>query len=136
MSSQTIVQKKDIGDVIAYEQDSRYSRDIVKMWKGDVVVGQILTFRPQGWVGLGELTGVSVRNCVSLQNKTYDENNPEVLVISRHAILKYSGLVWPNNWPENDRFSAISVLDVRGLVVRGTEEADLSFQEPTELPGK
>ncbi|MBT4838874.1 MAG: head decoration protein [Methylococcales bacterium] len=116
-------QANTIGDVLHYEEDHQYSREVVTLAKGkEVKIGTILVVHEQNgnyflWHPQGK-DGLDKPVAISISNESSDQTDLDILTIVRHAILKASGLIWPDNITDKQSEKAIDQLSLIGLLLR------------------
>jgi hypothetical protein len=118
-----ITEGKYISDVLHWEEEQRYSREVVVLaTKQHIEIGSVLAkhgqtgkyhaFNPEGKDGL------EVPIAISITFATTQQFDAEILVIKREAVLKKSGVVWPEKITEKQQQSAVDHLDGLGLLIR------------------
>jgi hypothetical protein len=114
---------KYIGDVLHWEEEQRYSREIVLVaTKQHIEIGTVLAkhsqtgkyhaFDPEGKDGL------EIPVAISITFATTQQFDAEILAIKREAVLKTSGIVWPEKITDKQQQSAVDHLQSLGLLVR------------------
>lgn len=114
---------KYIGDVLHWEENERFSRDVVTLAADQLIeIGTILAkhtetktyhvFNPSGKEGL------NLPRAISLTNASTGEMFMNIVVVSRHAIVKSSGINWPADITDKQKQDALNQLHALGLVVR------------------
>ncbi len=113
---------KVIGDIVHWEEDQRYSREVVTLAANQSVeTGSILArhnqtgkyhlFDPQSKDGIDQSAAISI-------TKTNAQTDTEILVIKREAVLKAHGLIWTEKITDKQKQTAIDQLQSIGLLIR------------------
>jgi hypothetical protein len=118
-----LTESKYIGDVLHWEEDERFSRNTVKLATNQLIeIGSVLSkhdqtgdyhlLDPQGKEGLSKAAAVS------LVHASTGKLLMDVVVVTRHALLKTNGLAWPEGITDKQQQTATDQLNLFGLVVR------------------
>jgi hypothetical protein len=123
----TLTESKYISDVVAWEEDGHYySRDVVTVASGSnlalgtvigivTATGKAVQLNPTASDGSEKAAGVLI--------EAVDATNADAkgLYIAREAILRPSGLVWPDGITTAQRNTALGQLKALGILM--TQEA-------------
>lgn len=119
-----ITQPNDLADLLRFEAESRYSRERVTLAAGhnlslgtviatDTATGKISSLDPSDTGSLNQASGVLLNDC----DATTDDN-PDALVVVRHAIVLRDALIWPAAITAEQKATAIAQLHALGILVR------------------
>lgn len=114
---------QNLGDLLKYEEDARYSREQVTIAANQTLVlgavvgrnrsnGQIAVFNPANRDGTHIPIGImaeSVNTTTTLA---------EAVMIARHVLVARQALIWRTGITAAQQASAIDQLEERGIVVR------------------
>lgn len=120
----TITQPKDLADLLRFEADSRYSRERATLTMGhqlalgtvvatDALTGKIAPLDPTDTGSLSQPTGVLLQDCDAMS-----ADNPNALVVVRHAIVVRDALVWPAAISVEQKAAAEDLLRAQGVLIR------------------
>jgi hypothetical protein len=118
-------QPKQLTDVLAFEEDQRFSRKLITVLENEVLVlGQVLgkvaasgkyvALNPEADPEDGSETAAGVL----LKDVDATGADKEGLALVRHGIVKARGLVWPEGISSSDKADAIAQLAEVGILVR------------------
>ena len=119
-----ITQPNDLADLLRFEAESRYSRERVTLAAGhnlklgtvvatDTATGKIAQLDPTDTGTLNQATGVLINDCDATS-----ADNPDALVVVRHAIVLRDALIWPETITAEQKTAAIAQLRDLGILVR------------------
>ena len=119
-----MTQPKDLADLLRFEGESRYSRERVTLAAGhnltlgtvtatDSVSGKIAPLDPADTGSLNQVSGVLINDCDAT-----GADNPDALVVVRHAIVLRDALIWPETITTEEKAAAIAQLRDLGILVR------------------
>jgi len=119
-----MTQPNDLADLLRFEAESRYSRERMTLAAGnnltlgaviatDSATGKIAPLDPADTGSLNQASGVLINDC----NAT-STDNPDALVVVRHAIVLRDALIWPETVTAEQQAAAIAQLRDLGILVR------------------
>ena len=119
-----MTQPNDLADLLRFEAESRYSRERMTLAAGnnltlgaviatDSATGKIAPLDPADTGSLNQASGVLINDC----NAT-STDNPDALVVVRHAIVLRDALIWPAAITAEQKAAAIAQLRALGILVR------------------
>ncbi len=119
-----MTQPKDLADLLRFEGESRYSRERVTLATGhnlalgsviatDSATGKIAPLDPTDTGSLNQASGVLLNDCDAT-----GADNPDALVVVRHAIVLRDALIWPETITTEEKAAAIAQLRDLGILVR------------------
>lgn len=119
-----ITQANDLADLLRFEGENRYSRERATLAAGhhltlgtvvatDTATGKIAPLDPADTGSLAEATGVLLNDCDATTG-----DNPDALVVARHAIVLREALIWPAVITAEQKTAAIAQLRALGILVR------------------
>lgn len=119
-----MTQPNDLADLLRFEAESRYSRERMTLAAGnnltlgaviatDSATGKIAPLDPADTGSLNQASGVLINDC----NAT-STDNPDALVVVRHAIVLRDALIWPESITAEQKATAIAQLRDLGILVR------------------
>ena len=112
----------NIGDVLKWEEDSRYSREIVPLGGTDTVtigsvLGRVTATGVYGSLDAASTIGLQTAAAISLENKTTTAA-ATVLVARRACVVDADALNWPSGFTSVDKVAPSKVLNDAGIVIR------------------
>ena len=119
-----MTQPKDLADLLRFEGESRYSRERVTLAAGhnltlgtviatDTATGKMAPLDPADTGSLNQASGVLLNDCDATT-----ADNPDALVVVRHAIVLRDALIWPAAIAAEQKAAAIAQLLDLGILVR------------------
>jgi hypothetical protein len=115
---------RNLGDLLKYEEASlRYSREQVTVAAGQQLelgavvarvsaTAKVKRFDPDATDGTESPIGVLLGDCdASLIERD------DVLLVTRHAVVAASALVWPSGITPEQKLAATAALEARGIVI-------------------
>ncbi len=119
-----ITQPNDLADLLRFEAENRYSRERVTLAAGhnltlgtviatDTATGKIAPLDPADTGSLNQASGVLLNDCDATT-----ADNPDALVVVRHAIVLRDALIWPETITAEQKAAAIAQLRDLGILVR------------------
>ena len=119
-----ITQPNDLADLLRFEAENRYSRERVMLAAGhnltlgtviatDTANGKIAPLDPGVTGSLNQASGVLLNDCDATT-----ADNPDALVVVRHAIVLRDALIWPETITAEQKTAAIAQLRDLGILVR------------------
>lgn len=119
-----MTQPNDLADLLRFEGESRYSRERVTLATGhnltlgtviatDTATGKIAPLDPLDTSSLNQASGVLINDCDATS-----ADNPDALVVVRHAIVLRDALVWPEAITAEQKATAIAQLRDLGILIR------------------
>lgn len=117
-----IKETRHLGDLLFYEADHLYSREIITVASGQQLKtgdllgritesGQLTVWNPKGKDGSELLAGVLLEDCDA---KTTEQ---QAVMVTRQAILSDAGINWAT-LTEHDRTVATKQLKALGILIR------------------
>lgn len=117
-------EEPNLGDLIKYEADNLYSRDLVivgpgqNLALGQVVAeqsatGRIVALQPAGSDGSQIAIGICIRPVITGENP-----DPDGLILARHAAVADGALVWPPDITPEQQATAVAQLRALGVLIR------------------
>lgn len=117
-------EEQNLGDLIKYEADNLYSRDLVIVAPGQNLVlgqvvgevtatGQIVALQPAASDGSQIAIGINLTPIVTGENP-----NPDGLILARHAAVADGALVWPAGITPEQQTTAVAQLRALGVLIR------------------
>lgn len=114
----------NLGDLVKYEGDNLYSRDLVIVAPGQNLVlgqvvgeltasGQIVALQPAASDGSQITIGICIRPITTGENP-----NPDGLILARHAAVADGALVWPPDITPEQQAAAVQQLRALGVLIR------------------
>lgn len=120
-----ITEGQTIGDLLAYEQDKNYCREVVTITDDDITIGDILAQKSsdESWnlVALTETTSgdkTATAKCVVISEPETRNNVMTVVVLARNGIVKEDGLIYPANATATQKKAIKANLKSEGILVR------------------
>lgn len=119
-----MTQPNDLADLLRFEAESRYSRERMTLAAGnnltlgaviatDSATGKIAPLDPADTGSLNQASGVLINDCDATS-----ADNPDALVVVRHAIVLRNALIWPETITAEQKAAAIDQLHDLGILVR------------------
>jgi hypothetical protein len=119
-----MTQPNDLADLLRFEAESRYSRERAILAAGhalslgtviatDTATGKIAPLDPADTGSLNQASGVLINDCDATSG-----DNPDALVVVRHAIVLRDALIWPETITAEQKAAAIAQLRDLGILVR------------------
>lgn len=119
-----MTQPNDLADLLRFEAESRYSRERVTLASGhnltlgtviatDTATGKIAPLDLADTGSLNQASGVLLSDCDATT-----ADNPDALVVVRHAIVLRDALIWPETITAEQQAAAIAQLRDLGILVR------------------
>ena len=119
-----ITETSNLADLLRYEAESRYSRERATLAAGhaltlgtvvatDTVIGKIAPFDPADTGSLNQVTGVLLNDCDATT-----ADNPDALVVVRHAIVVRQALIWLEAITAEQQTAAEAELTALGILIR------------------
>ena len=119
-----IKQPNNLADLLRYEADNRYSRERATLAAGqtlglgtvvatDDATGKLSQLAPADSGSLNQPTGVLLEDCDALM-----ADNPNALVVVRHAVVLRDALVWPVGITAEQKAAAAATLAGLGVLIR------------------
>lgn len=109
-----------IGDIVKYEADDRYSRDVVtiKDGEGALAKGTVLAKNGDEYVIVAPAAtdGTEVAVAVLLQDVDTTDAAASAVVLSRHAKVETSKLIFPDGISAPDKATALGQLAAVGII--------------------
>lgn len=117
-------EEQNLGDLIKYEADNLYSRDLVIVAPGQNLVlgqvvgeltasGQIVPLQPAASDGSQIAIGICIRPVITGENP-----DPDGLILARHAAVADGALVWPPGITPEQQAAAVQQLRALGVLIR------------------
>ena len=118
-----ITEGKNIGDLVRYQLDKDYCRDVVTVLAGEnLKIGTVLGVGSDGKytsaISAAVEEGGNSAVAVLLADCDATNGDTKAVVLKRTAIVVRSGLVFPEGVTSEDKTKFESDLEVRGIVVR------------------
>jgi hypothetical protein len=118
----------NIGDLVKFEEDNYYSRDVVTLASGsNCVLGTVLgkvtatgvlkQLDPEDAV-LEVPTGIGVAVGILLQDTNATTADTETIMLARHTTVCDKALVWKTGITAQQKTAAIAQLKEKGIIVR------------------
>lgn len=110
-----------LGDLLKFEEDNRYSRDLITVAAGQNLVlgtvlamtnGQAVAFNPNATDGSETVVGVLLDDVDATLAAT------ESIMVSRNALLSDRYVVWPAGITSQQQAAATAALNALGVVIR------------------
>lgn len=116
-------QPKQLTDVLAFEEDQRFSREVITVLQDEVlklghVLGKVTASGKYVELAPGAADGSEAAAGVLLKDVDATGEDKEGLAMVRHGIVKASGLVWPDGITSGQKDTAIAELAELGILVR------------------
>lgn len=117
-------ENKTIGDVLHFEEDSRFSREVIVIASGagvveiGAVLGKITASGKYLPRDTDSADGTEVATVVNLKKVDATSADAESLAVVRHAIVKKNGLVWKDGEDAAEIAVGTTELGNQGIVVR------------------
>lgn len=112
------------GDIVKWEQEARYSRDVVTVGTGsNLVIGQVVgqvtasgkyvKLAPAASDGSQTAAGILLMDAAAA---SADVAN--VVMLARDAVIDYTDLVWPSGISNPQKTTALAQLKAIGIISR------------------
>ena len=122
--STVLAEPINLGDVLLYEEENfYYSRDEITIAAPEViaigqVLGQIIESGEYAALDFTATDGTENAAAIAVRNINAALSAVETVGITRHAIVKADGLVWPVEMTTQEHELAIAQLKANGILVR------------------
>jgi len=117
----TAIEPKNLGDLLKFEEASRYSRDEVTVAAGQrLALGAVVARNPAS----GEMSALDpaadggVAAGVMAEAVEATVAPVRAVMIARHALVSRQALVWPEGITPERMVSALAELESRGIIAR------------------
>lgn len=117
------IEPKNLGDLLKFEEESRYSRDEITVAAGQTlalgtVVGRNTTSGEVAVLDPSATDGTEIAIGVIAENVDATAAPTQAVMIARHALVALPALVGPPGITAEQIATALSQLESRGIVVR------------------
>lgn len=114
---------QNLGDLLKYEADARYSREQVTIAANQTlalgaVVGRNTNRNNLRVLNPGASNGTEIAIGVMIEAVTTTTTPAQAVMITRHALVARSALVWPTDITDEQRETALTQLEARGIIAR------------------
>jgi hypothetical protein len=117
------VEPNNLGDLVKYEADNYYSRDVVTLESGQnlkigTVLGQITASGKMTALAPGAETGQAAAVGILLQDTDASAADQETIMLARHSTVVDSNVIWPAGIQAAAKNAAITQLKTLGILIR------------------
>ena len=123
MENNEIVEDKVIGDVLHWEEERHFSREVITLAPNiqieiGAILGKVKSTGQYMPLNLSAKDGTETPTAVALTRIREPMDESTGLAILRHAILKIRGIIWPDKITAEQIISVTEKLDQQGIILR------------------
>ncbi|MBF0141093.1 MAG: head decoration protein [Magnetococcales bacterium] len=118
-----LTEPNNLGDLLKYEEDNRFSRDIVTVASGrSLKIGEVVSIKTADGkayaLAPAAADGTEVAVGVLLQDANATSSDLEAVMAARDSIVYSGAIVWPVGITTNQKATATAQLKALGVLIR------------------
>lgn len=123
--SKTFIEGENLADLLKFEAENLYSRDVVIVEAGHdlplgCVVGRIQSSNRIKAFDPSATDGAQVPIGVLIQHADATLAEVHALIVSRHAVVASNGIKWPTTLTVEEKADAVRQLKDQGVLIRAS----------------